>query len=470
MRDATRVKQTVSAIINGVEPYPQFDELKRLVKQLKRVQSSASPASSDLARATFRQLVSLARRQGQDAPADKGEHDTSGPWKALVEMTCMGTLSPVVALGQAVTAPGQGALPAGCSPIVELARALAWPLVAGAIVLFLREPLRAFVAALGTRVTKLSIFKVELELVPAATAADGPLLDDLRTATTSATIGDSSRAMLEQVQSQTPADFTEINLGTGKEWLSSRLYIAVVMLERMRQIEVIVFVERTPTSNRHIVAVVPVRELRWALARRYPWLDAAFLRTYIAQFPTPPLPLPGPVPQLPKSAGWLPDPKTLSMTSPIVVSNSGAVNPSTARILAASFIDSLQEQIDPSVAAAAALPPPGSPTGTGGQSAAVPSSSSDKKTWTDLSTTTRERATWVTRELLEELVSPEAFALWTDIARDAPRAQRTRAVLRRGAPFVALVNKDGGFMRLVNRRALLEEVAGSLGEEPERTS
>jgi hypothetical protein len=385
-------------------------------------------------------------------------------------VACLILLGPMLVVGQAVMAPAQGAPLAGWAPIVELAKALAWPLVAGAIALFLREPVRDFVTALGTRVTKLSVFKVELELVPAATAASGPLLDDLRTATTSAAISDSSRTMLEQLQSQTPADFAEINLGTGKEWLTSRLYIAAVMLERMRAIQVLVFVERTQTSNRRIVAVVPVREFRWALARRYPWLEAAFFRAYIALFPTPPASQGGPAPPMPNGAGLLPDPKFMSMSTPLVVSNSGAVDPWIARVIAASFIDSLQEKIDSSGGVTAAALPPGSPPGTGEQSVAAAPSLSDKLTWTDFSTTSRERATWVTRELLEELVSPDTFALWTDLAPDAPRAQRTRAVLRRVAPFVALVDRDGGFIRLVNRRVLLEEVAASLGEEPERTS
>src|SRR5262249_30292260 len=43
----------------------------------------------------------------------------------------------------------------------------------------------------------------------------------------------------------------------------------------------------------------------------------------------------------------------------------------------------------------------------------------------------------------------------------------TRSVLRRPAPFVALVRSDREFVRLVNRAALLEEMAISLGEEPE---
>jgi hypothetical protein len=381
-------------------------------------------------------------------------------------MMSLPLLGPTVAFSQAVSTPTAAAPLPVYPPMVELVKALAWPFFAAIIVILLREPIHGFVTALGTRITKLSIFKVELELVPAAAGAEGPLLDDLRTATTSADISDSFRTLLEQVQSQTPADFAEVNLGTGKDWLSSRLYIAALMLERMRAIQVIVFVERTAKSNRHIVAVVPVQELRWALARRYPWLEAAFLRAYIALFRTQPNFGEKPAPTMPVGAAWLPDPKSLSAISPVIVSSSGGVDPFTARSLAKNFIDSLQEQIEWSGTIPSA---PASPFGAVGQAVSPQPSSSDRRTWTDLSASRRERATWVTRELLEELVSPDGFTLWTDLARDVPRAQRTRAVLRRAAPFVALVDKNGEFRRLVNRRALLEEVAASLGEEPART-
>jgi hypothetical protein len=81
--------------------------------------------------------------------------------------------------------------------------------------------------------------------------------------------------------------------------------------------------------------------------------------------------------------------------------------------------------------------------------------------------TAEERATWVTRELLAELLPSDAFRSWTDELRDAPRPKRTRAVLRRVGPFVALTEGDRTFVRLLNRKALLEGIAASLGEEPE---
>jgi hypothetical protein len=51
--------------------------------------------------------------------------------------------------------------------------------------------------------------------------------------------------------------------------------------------------------------------------------------------------------------------------------------------------------------------------------------------------------------------------------RDGSRAQRTRAIRRRAAPFVALLEEGHEFVSLVNRGALLEDIAASLADESE---
>jgi hypothetical protein len=78
-----------------------------------------------------------------------------------------------------------------------------------------------------------------------------------------------------------------------------------------------------------------------------------------------------------------------------------------------------------------------------------------------------ERAAWITREMLREMLPPDTFGAWIDASRDVSRAKRTRAVLRRQSmPFVALTEGDREFIRLVNRTALLEELAVASGDEP----
>jgi len=312
------------------------------------------------------------------------------------------------------------------SVAVEVAKALAWPLVAFVAALVFREPLTRFVEALGARTTKLSVFKVELELAAGAAPAKLPLLEDIQHAPSSAEISDSSRMMLEQAQSTEPADFAVINLGDGDEWLTSRLYIAAAMLERMRGVKVFVFVERAAGSNRRFVALESVSTVRWVLARRFPWLEVAFARAYAA------------------SQGI--DPRHLPASTRFVTSDTGALESYPARQLVAAFIDSLQ------------LP-------TGSSALGSPGAPSPVEEWFTLSGGRDERAALVTRRLLEELLPPGAFALWADEGVDLPRSRRTQAVLRRRGSFVALLDCDRRFSRLVHRSALLENVVESLVDE-----
>jgi hypothetical protein len=332
-----------------------------------------------------------------------------------------------------------GNVPAMTSFSVELVKALAWPVIALLIAVIFRQPLGQFLGTLGNRVSKLSLFKVELELLPAAAAVTTPLLDDIRSVTNSAAISDSSRAILEQVQSSEPADFSRIALGDGKEWLTSRLYIAAAMIERMRDVKVFVFVERVSATERRFVAVAAVRQLRWALAQRYPWLEAAWVAALLGALPPS---YPPNAPALPSGARWLPDPASGSQSTPpkLIVSDTGAFEPRQARQLVAAFIASVQRPLPPGTAAA-------------------------DDEWVALDTKTQEKAQWVTRKLLASLLPEQAFDAWAPVSLDEPRAKRTRAVLRRAGPFVALIGGDREFVRLANRQALLEEIAGSLGEE-----
>jgi hypothetical protein len=245
--------------------------------------------------------------------------------------------------------------------------------------------------------------------------------------------------MLEQVQSTTPADFATIALGAGEEWLTSRLYIAAIMMERMRGTQVFVFVERTPSTERRLVAVASVSQVRWALARRYPWLEAAFVRASLFVFPA----IPATALPLPPGGAWLPDPRTLIM-APVITSDTGSLEPNRARQIASNFIESLQQNIPPA--------PPAN------------------KEWVELGTSTFERGSYVTRELLASLLPQSAFSAWSNALRNSPRGERTRAVLRCPTDFVALVEDDREFTRLTNRRTLLEDIAAVLGEEPESGS
>lgn len=346
------------------------------------------------------------------------------------------------------------------TPWVGFTSALAWPIAAILIALVFRKPLGKFLGGLAGRVTKLSAFKVEMELAKAPSVAAGPLLDDIRSATTLAPIADSTRMMLEQAQIAMPADFAVIDLGAGEEWLTSRLFVAATMLKRMRGAKVFVFLETTPDTLRRFVAIGTMAEVRWWLAGQYPWLEAAWLRTYMNIFPSgPPTTAPAGT-TVPVGAAWLPDPLTLNIFPSPIQPPTGAFEPWRARDVVSQYIQLLQ------IPAPGAVPASSAPASVMAPVVTV-NTTVPGDTWVTFASGTQERAAWVTRSMLESMLPQEAFELFMDEARDAPRSKRTRALLRRRGPFVALVRGDREYVRLVNRSKLVEELAAYSGEEPE---
>lgn len=314
----------------------------------------------------------------------------------------------------------KGAATAGS--LAQLTTPLAWPVAAVLIALLFRRPLASMVSAIGGRITKLSLFKVEVELLPTEVAT-APLLNELKSAAVTTPVNDSTAMMLQQVQEGGPAQFAVIDLGQGREWLTSRLYIAAIMLERMRGVRAFLFLEESPPTKRRFVAIAPAARVRWALAQNYPWLEGAWLNASNQVAPRlaavqPPL-------------------------SPIIKSETGAFDTDTARDVVRNFIGALQQH-NP-----------------------APSPEGDAQ-WTVLSQSRLERATWIDRGGLEALLPSECFEAWAPAMRDAPRGRRTRAILRRSGEFIALVEDDMRFAGLiVDRRALLEQLAATSSEEPE---
>lgn len=326
-------------------------------------------------------------------------------------------------VGGVASAPVRAASAPTDSSLIELSKALAWPIVVLLLGGAFRKPLSAFIAALGGRVNKLSIFKFEIELASATAPASTPLLDEIRSGSSSAPVGDSSRQLLEQVQSTMPADFSLIGLGQGQEWLTSRLYIAAVMMERMRGVKALVLVQSTTTVEREFVAVISPRTLRWRLGMKYPWLEVALARAEAQLYQHE-------------------DPATVKES--LILTETGALSAWNAQELVTKFLKQLRR-----------------PDSASNQDAET------EKGWVRLSEYT-ERAEWVTRSLLYSLLPESAFEAHIKPALDHSRARKSRALLRCRGPFVALLGEDGRFLRLLNRQIYLEEVATALGEEPDK--
>src|SRR5438094_3640888 len=166
---------------------------------------------------------------------------------------------------------------------VELVKALAWPTVVAVALVAFRKPLQRLVGDLGRRATKVTVFDVSIELasVPEfAPAWSGPNLSDVRQLSPADEFSSAAMALFDQIRSGTGSDYAVIDLGTGEQWLTSRLFIFAIMLERMRGLRSLVFVETAADIRRRIVGTASPGQVRWALAQRYPWLEPAFAKAY----------------------------------------------------------------------------------------------------------------------------------------------------------------------------------------------
>jgi hypothetical protein len=307
--------------------------------------------------------------------------------------------------------------------IIELIKAIAWPTVVVTTVILLRKPLAKFISELGGRATKVSFFQfaIELTTMPEFKATWSVGSDDVRKLSPATVFDSAAQSLFNQIADSTASDYAIIDLGKEKHWLTSRLYIFAVMLERMRNLECLVFLETQGDTRRRFLGVASPSQVRWALAQRYPWLEAAFAEAYSEVSPKPP-----------------------NTAFPYILSAQGGLQTYTANDLARHFIEKIQQNVAPTT---------------------------DAHEWVTLEQQLLwEHAAWLDgdrrqRDLADILQMP-----WVLDSVDTPANKRARAVLRRDGLFVALVDEEGIFRSLVDRQALLEQVGRHYAEPTEDES
>jgi hypothetical protein len=82
------------------------------------------------------------------------------------------------------------------------------------------------------------------------------------------------RGMLSRSE---PLDFVEIDLGTGGEWLTSRLFITAELTRRARGARSMVFVNTKRGVSRNYLGIADIASVRWGLAQLYPYLEFSFV-------------------------------------------------------------------------------------------------------------------------------------------------------------------------------------------------
>jgi hypothetical protein len=297
--------------------------------------------------------------------------------------------------------------------IVELVKALSWPVTAILAVYLFYGPLRELIRAIGTRGTKFSAFKVEFELakLTPALASLETTVEGLR----QAAIAESGAAPIAAGVSQSgAADYVLIALGADadQEWLTSRLYLVAAILERSRAVRCIVF---TGEKGVFLGAATP-RDIRAELGAKFPEYEKSLLAAYAA-------------------ASWV----------DIGEFRGGNLGPAVVNRVTNAFLS------------------PGGPIVQFGNS---PSPGTG---WVFLTRTsapsTWEFAEWVTAGGLASMLRGRMAGGSVCASPAIVSEEVTRAIVRESGTFVGLVNREGVFQTLCDRSVIVDKIARSAADQ-----
>jgi hypothetical protein len=161
--------------------------------------------------------------------------------------------------------------------VTELLKVIIWPVTILVLVFKLREPLIELITAIGQRATRFKILQFEVEL--SALVPASPALAMSTDALQQAVVQESgTKFMISGITKSASADYVLIALGADSEhaWLTSRLFLVSVLLDRNRVVRCIVF---TGERGTFIGAASP-RDVRAALGARFPEYERALLAAY----------------------------------------------------------------------------------------------------------------------------------------------------------------------------------------------
>jgi hypothetical protein len=303
--------------------------------------------------------------------------------------------------------------------IAALVAAVLYPLVLLVIVILYRKEIPLIARGLLGRVTKIGIAGISLEMAKADRFAPSWLNDtgmDLRHKAAYINVNDSTAGnFLAQLKAGGTADYAIVNLGTGREWLSSRLFIMAIIFERIKGVKAIVFLENTSDSRKTFIGWATPHHIRWALAQHFHWLETAFSEAYF---------------------------NTITMSR--IVSSDGRLgflfdpaNPSPGISLLQKYLQKIQS------------PPE------------IPPIAEEENEWVTLSTSDqiKEHALWLNATILEDLLGDVLNTENVNSESDISTLEhQIKQNIKIPHPFIAVLKENGRFNYLVKRDKLLEQI------------
>jgi hypothetical protein len=317
------------------------------------------------------------------------------------------------------------ALPVKVDYTIEFVKALAWPLVLVVALVLFRDAIVGLFAGIGQRVTKLSVFQVSLELAraPEATELSMQPVEDIRTVP-AVPIADSGSVLRREIESGPPSDFAVIHVESGKEWITSRLFLAAALLPRTRQLKYFVFTYATNDVDDAFLGIASADHLRLVLAGRTPRFEEYLCEAYVEVTPHYP---------------W----------NYVPIDSRGQFKEGFASALSAAFLMKVSRPSDPRND--------------------MQRSPDERLPGVDLSEDPQaprwEVAEWIDRAYVVRILGRNLDTdAWIDETPDQNPAERNLRILRRDGPMVAVLGTGRRFRTLVDRIALLEKIGRRASE------
>jgi hypothetical protein len=324
--------------------------------------------------------------------------------------------------------------------IAALLAAIVWPLVLLAILFKYRVPVGEFLTNLGKNpVESLEVpwvgISLRFAIAKPMMSNQDPFAEVFRQPTPSYEVvsSDARSILAAQLKDDTPAVYAVIDLGEGRSWLTSRLYILALLLHRMRNIQLLVFVETNRETSQHFVGFAETTKVRWALAQRFVRLEEAFSIAYTTIMRG------NPQGYLPHTFNEPPRFRIMSREGRLANGPSYSDYTEPSDQILREFLQRIQQQTYP--------------TGAG------------QDAWVRIPTSGDfEHAQWLDTPFLKELLGKDLVTTYVRSSNfeAKPNSEQVKIILSEPTPYVALTQENGRFEELIERQPLNEKAVQNM--------
>jgi hypothetical protein len=199
--------------------------------------------------------------------------------------------------------------------VSSILSALAWPSVVVAALFVFRHSAADLAKLVSERVQKVSFAGFGVEFAALRNVTPVTLEVELREMSGAPPSPSGSGSIFQVYQDLLyggPRGYVIVDLGSEEkpQWISSRLYLLAYLITLIDPKISIVFVETAAGVRQRYIGVANPDDVRWALARRYAWLEPAMAGAYASLARSGFMPAPVPGGQILAPAGPQVDPNT----------------------------------------------------------------------------------------------------------------------------------------------------------------